>query len=124
MYIKAAAPRISEVPRQTTRMLDALEEQFQRVLHLPLVTRCTGVGAEVRRGKRVGEPGQIGMIKDVIDLPTKLQVHLLGDLRVLKETRIVVPEVRQTQGVARARADIAEKWLRQWEVTCVHAGSG
>jgi len=75
-------------------MLDALEEQFQRVLHLSLVARGTCIGAEVRRGKRVDEPGEIGMIKNVVDLPTKLQVYLLGDLRVLNEDRLIL---RQSQ---------------------------
>ena len=40
-----------------------LEDQFQRVLQLSLVVRGTCVGAEARRGKRIDEPGEIGMIK-------------------------------------------------------------
>jgi len=34
------------------------------------------------------------MIKNVVDLPTKLQVYLLGDLRVLNEDRLIL---RQSQ---------------------------
>ncbi len=98
-----------------------LEEDLERILHLPLVTGTARVCAEVRSGQNVDEPGGVEVVEHVIDFPAELEVHPLRDLGVFEEPSIVVREVRQTQEVARARAKIAKQRLRQRKVAGIQA---
>lgn len=83
-----------------------LKYKFERSLHLTHVGCGTGVSTEVIRSEVVGEPAEIRVIEDVIDLPAERQGLSLSEVGIFRHSKVEVLDPIQDKAVPATIAEI------------------